>query len=847
MTSLPILQRPAPSHRLTCKDAMKLGAMCNLCPLSQGKMAPLIVPPTTASSPKFVIVGEGPGRVEEAQGVPFIGPTGQFLNRLLEEAHLNRKDAHVTNVALCRGDTDKEKQRAAECCTPRLLRELQALDLAIPILTLGKFAMKPVLGMTRLFLARGFYWKAPEIDKSVVFSTWRKSDKNPHPDLKRRALTAEGRYNIGGRVVLPTIHPAFVLRADVWKPVLQADIRRFGRIVRGELTEDKLADKKPYIVRAKPENIRKILAKFKNEVAIDIETDGVDPLTASILCVGISDGSRTLVVGPWEPKAHSGVLSAAFAKRRCIFHNGVNFDVLALRKDGVVIPDDNIDDTIIGHHTIGSHFPQRLNHCVSVYLNSSPWKIKFGRKGAEEKGIAPKHMEPTELYKYNAADAVLTIELWHAMKDDLKPFLAIYRHDMALARITLGMIRDGIGVDVERRNWLRARMKKRADALKGMMRSLVKNPDFAPSKDADVRHAMYVRFKAPVLMPTPKGLPSTAAGALEVYRGNGTKAGRLADLELNWRAVNKSRNTYIDALTVTRDPILGDRIRFNWKVYGTPTGRWSSRAQSMPRPEKNLEGKLLLESRIREQYVARPGCVFNYFDISQAEARIAANISGDPEFIKTCQGDVHTGNACAIFPQHEEIIRTDTKGRGKPFRDVAKNFMFGIVYGAGADTIHKFLLAKGFKVTLREVQKLLDLLRKKYKVYFRYAERNVEFVRKHGYLISPYLFRRRQFGFFPKPEEVYNHTSQSGVADEMNMRLLEIMPQLPSGVLLVHQGHDACAFESPLGEAADKVDEIITRTWARPSVMPRSIVCEAGATFMLPIDQKRADRLSALA
>ena len=239
-----LAQRPAPPGRMTCADAMKLGALCNLCPLSKDKRAPLIVPPSKVENPQFIVVGEGPGRVEEVHARPFIGPTGQFLNRLLQEAGLDRSKAHVSNVALCRGETDKEKQRAAECCTPRLLRELNALPASIPILTLGKFAMKPVLGMTRLFLARGFYWKAPEIDKGIVLTAWRKSDRNPHPDLKRRALTLEGRFYIGGRVVMPTIHPAFVLRSDVWKPVIQADIRRFGSIVRGDLTEEQLADKK---------------------------------------------------------------------------------------------------------------------------------------------------------------------------------------------------------------------------------------------------------------------------------------------------------------------------------------------------------------------------------------------------------------------------------------------------------------------------------------------------------------------------------------------------------------------------------------------------------------------------
>ena len=339
----------------------------------------------------------------------------------------------------------------------------------------------------------------------------------------------------------------------------------------------------------------------------------------------------------------------------------------------------------------------------------------------------------------------------------------------------------------------------------------------------------------------------SSAGTLEVFRGNGTNAGKLCDLVLNWRAVRKSRTTYIDAepLQPQLGP-LGYRVQCSWKVYGTPTGRWSSRLQSIPRPEKNLKGKLLLESRVREIYVPRAGCVFVYFDISQAEARIAANISGDPNFMETCRGDVHTGNALAIFPEHAEVIRNDIKGRGKPFRDVAKNFMFGIVYGAAADTIHKFLLGKGFKVTLREVTKLLDLLRAKYRVYFRYADRNVEFCQKHGYLVSPYLHRRRHMGFFPKAEEVYNFPAQSGVADEMNLRLLEIIPQLPPDVRIVGQFHDAAAFECPEGAPADYTEALIKRVWDRPSTIPKSVVCAQEVTFPLPIDLKRATRLSDL-
>jgi uracil-DNA glycosylase family 4 len=873
---LPVLgQRPAPPHRMTCADAMKLGAMCNLCPLSKQKLAPLIVPSTRVENPQYIVVAEGPGRVEEAQGRPLIGPTGMFLTRLLQEAKLDRSRAYLVNVALCRGETDKEKQRAAECCTPRLLRELSAISPAVPILTLGKFAMKPVLGTARLFLARGFYWKSPDIDKGVVLAAWRKSDKNTHPDLKRRALTLEGRFHVAGRVVLPTIHPAFVLRADVWKPVIQADIRRFGRIVRGELTEATLADtSRPWKILTKPENIRRALANMQREIAIDIETDGIDPANLKILCVGFSDGRRTVVIEPWNKKVHAQVFSEGIHDKINIFHNGICFDVVALRADGVEIPDATINDTLVAHHTIGSVFPQRLDHCASVYLDCRPWKIKCGRKGQEEKGVLPVKMTPAERAFYNSCDCVLDIDLWHALQDDLRPHRAIYEHDMALARIVMKMIAEGIGVDILHRDSLRAQMKKRQDALKGLMRKLVKDPHFQVT-DNEIRKALFGRFKAPVISPTPTGLPSTASGTLEVYRGNGTRAGRLSDYILLWRGVRKSRTTYIDAEPLKPHATrLGPRVRTNWKIYATPTGRWGGRLQSIPRPEfvtrcracdswsvlaqictkcrhnqSESPGETrrpVLETRVREIYIPRPGCVFVYFDIRQAEAKICANISGDPNFLETCQGDVHTGNACAIFPQHAADIRRDPKGVGKPFRDIAKNFMFGIVYGAAADAIWKFLQTKGFKVPLREVQKLLELLQRRYRVYFNYSARNVAFVEKHGYLISPFLFRVRQFGRHAKAEEIKNHPAQSGVADVMNIRLLELAPQLPKDARIVGQFHDALCVEAPLGKAADETEALMAAVWAPPVTIPQSVICAKAATFHLPIDLKRAMRLSDL-
>lgn len=872
-------QRPPPAGRMTFADAMAAGAMCNICPLAKYKLAPLMVPPLPLNSPEFIVVGEGPGRVEIAHGKPFIGPTGQFLTSLLKEAGVDRTKGHITNVALCMGDSDKEKQRAAECCTPRLLKELSAISPDVPILSLGKHALKATLGKVNLFMAkgsaRGFFWRLPEIAETVVNAARRKAEKNPHPELVRKALTLSGRAALANRVLLPTLHPAFVMRADTWKPILQVDIKRFGRVVRGELTEALLADgTRPYKVYAKPENIRRMLAKMKSEVAIDIETDGVDPTKARILCVGISDGKRTLVIGPWDPQHHAKVLTDGISNRRSIYHNGVCFDVIALRKDGVVINNELIDDTLIAHHVIGSHFPQRLDHCVSVYGDARPWKVKYGRKGQEEKGLLPVDLPLDELYKYNNIDAVLTIDLWHALQTDLSRHIAIYDHDMKLAHLATQMIIDGIGVNVEHRELLRGKMKRKQDVLRRKMRRLVGDPTFQVT-DAQIRKAFFGKFQVPIVSMTPTGMPSTASSTLEIYKGNGTKAGELAALVLNWRGVRDARRRYIerDALQISTNR-YGHRVCVPWKIYGTPTGRWSGPLQSLPRPAfitrcrkcgawevtaqtcnvcrnaqsetKSEAKKPLLETRIREIYEPRTNCTFVYFDLNQAEANVGANVSGDPNFLETCKGDVHTGNACAIFPDRAEIIAADPKGAGKPFRDVAKNYMFGIVYGAAEDTIHKMLIAKGFNVQLREVKKQLELLHRKYRVYFSYAARNVAFVERNGYLISPFLFRKRFMSFHPKAEEVFNHVCQSGVADLMNSRLLEMMPQLPLSVRLVAQMHDACVFECPIGPDADAVEAVIKRTWEVPVTIPQSAVCAQERTFRMKIDLKRAQRLSDL-
>ena len=126
-----------------------------------------------------MLVGEAPGFYEDRQGVPFVGPSGRLLTRLLAGIGLGDDDVYVTNVVKCRPPGNRDPQPdEIEACRPYLDAQLRLVDPKV-VLALGNFASKTLLatttGITR---------------------------------LRGRA------YPFQGRVLIPTFHPAAALRAE---------------------------------------------------------------------------------------------------------------------------------------------------------------------------------------------------------------------------------------------------------------------------------------------------------------------------------------------------------------------------------------------------------------------------------------------------------------------------------------------------------------------------------------------------------------------------------------------------------------------------------------------------------
>jgi uracil-DNA glycosylase len=120
---------------------------CTRCGLSAGRTN--VVFGVGNSGAALMFVGEAPGQQEDLQGAPFVGRSGQLLDRLvLEEMGLTRHDFYIANTLKCRppGNRDPLPEETSTCW-PYLQRQLELIDPTV-VVTLGNFATRLLLATT---------------------------------------------------------------------------------------------------------------------------------------------------------------------------------------------------------------------------------------------------------------------------------------------------------------------------------------------------------------------------------------------------------------------------------------------------------------------------------------------------------------------------------------------------------------------------------------------------------------------------------------------------------------------------------------------------------------------------
>ncbi len=162
-------------HIEVLDELAAIASGCTMCRLSEHRTT--VVFGAGAPDADVMIVGEGPGQQEDEQGLPFVGRSGQLLDRLLGEIELRRDDVYIANVVKCRPPRNRDpRPDEIDACKGYLRRQIQLVDPTV-VVTLGNFSSKLLLrtqtGITRL--------------RGQAYEWW-------------------------GRYLVPTFHPAAALR-----------------------------------------------------------------------------------------------------------------------------------------------------------------------------------------------------------------------------------------------------------------------------------------------------------------------------------------------------------------------------------------------------------------------------------------------------------------------------------------------------------------------------------------------------------------------------------------------------------------------------------------------------------
>ena len=284
------------------------------------------------------------------------------------------------------------------------------------------------------------------------------------------------------------------------------------------------------------------------------------------------------------------------------------------------------------------------------------------------------------------------------------------------------------------------------------------------------------------------GLPGGKKGKTGAYGTDASILEELAPLHevpghvLEWRQLTKLKSTYADALAGEIDRDSG-RVHTSYALAVAATGRFSSNNPNLQNiPIRRTEGR-----RIRQAFIAPPGCVLLAADYSQIELRIMAHLSGDAGLRAAFaeDRDVHQATAAEVFGVSPEAVTAD-------HRRTAKVINFGLIYG-----MSPFGLARNLGIERSAAQQYVERYFQRYPGVKRFMDETRAQARQIGYVET--VFGRRLY-----------------------------LPDIRSGNPQLRQGAERAAINAPMqGTAADIIKRamITLHDWcARPHSPARLIM-----------------------
>lgn len=531
--------------------------------------------------PEVMIVGEAPGYQEDVKGHVFIGPSGDLLNRAMRAVGLDR--AHITNAVKCLpANHPTLPKKSVGACAPYLDEEIAEIQPQY-ILALGATAMQRLGGKGRITEQMGKeFW-------SEKYNCW----------------------------IMPTLHPAAILRSPGRHDGWMADLHHFAHLVQdGQATLPPLS----VIVADTVAHLSKLANLIMSRpFAYDFEATPIpwwhkDWRPYSVAFYFDYDYTGTPVAwvlplqhpeSPWNlgQWAASGALTSFFHEvkdamcdpnRVKVTHNDL-YDAPVWNRVAGYYPHTTCDTMALAH-LLDENRPKSLKWLGRSLLGWPDWDID-----------ATKEHPLSELAHYNSYDAYATWLLREKLLADLdeQPKMRRYFANIVMPSIrAVGrMTVRGIYVDPE------VLAERTEQCQENISQARAAIPVENPGSRDQIADWLYNENKLPILSSTPTGKPSTDEATINLLARQFPEAKKV----LEYRKWTKYQSTYLayadELIRTSRE----GRAHFDYRSTSVETGRWGSRFHTQPR-----------DPFVRSIFSACPGWTLLSADYSQIEARLAA-------------------------------------------------------------------------------------------------------------------------------------------------------------------------------------------------------------------------------
>ena len=575
----------------------------------------------------------------------------------------------------------------------------------------------------------------------------------------------------------------------------------------------KAINKKEYYLIENLEQIDNWITEAEElgEVAVDTETNSLDPHQADLVGVSLSSKIGKACYIPIGHKSNKCIEKDLVLKKlkplledssiKKIGQN-IKFDFIVFFKHGINMT--SMEDTMLMSYVLDAGKNRHNMDTLSeIHLNHKTISFK-DLVGTGKKEINFSEVDVEKAKDYAAEDADITFRLYKKFQKSLKDekMINIYEiFEKPLLKILAFMEIEGVKIDNKFLKSLSTKFEKKIVKIQNEVFKISKR-EFNIASPKQLGEILYNDLKIADLKKTKKGSFATSASVLEDLAFKGHK---FPQLVLDWRQVSKLKNTYSDSLPEHINPNT-QRVHTSFLLAATTTGRLASSDPNLQNiPIKSEDGK-----DIRKAFIAKKDHVLISADYNQIEMRILADLADVKGLKKAFKNneDIHSLTASQIF-------NVDIKKVNQDQRRKAKAINFGIIYG-----ISQYGLAKQINVTNHEAEEFLNAYFLKFPEIKIYMDRTIKFCRKSGFVNN--IFGRRSH-FININDKNYNIRNfqeraainapiQGSAAEIMRLAMIRLDKKLTDQknqkTKMLLQIHDELIFETPK-EEAKRISKII--------------------------------------